>query len=296
MPAHIYWRVGRYHDASEANVRAAGVDEAYIAQCNAQGFYPAMYYPHNIHFLWAAATMEGRSAVALEAARKVAANVRLEQIKEFPTVEYFRTIPLVGLVQFGRWQEILAEPAAEEGLDYAAAIRHYARGVALARTGDLAGARAERAALVPLRDSVKVTFLDTNDMPATTLLTIADELLQGEIALADKSLDTAIRHFRAAVDAQDTLPYMEPPFWYYPTRQSLGAALLKAGKPAEAEAVYRKDLEVYPHNGWSTFGLVQALDAQGKTEAANMEREHFKAMWQFSDIELKASRVIGSPI
>ena len=291
MPAHIYWRVGRYHDASEANVRAAGVDEAYIAQCNAQGFYPAMYYPHNIHFLWAAATMEGRSAVALEAARKVAANVRLEQIKEFPTVEYFRTIPLVGLVQFGRWQEILAEPAADEGLDYAAAIRHYARGVALARTGDLAGARAERAALVPLRDSVKVTFLDTNDLPATTLLTIADELLQGEIALADKSLDAAIRHFRAAVETQDTLPYMEPPFWYYPTRQSLGAALLKARRFADAEAVYREDLEGYPHNGWSMSGLAESLEAQGKTAEAAQVREMFEHAWERADVTLQASRV-----
>jgi hypothetical protein len=110
MPAHLYWRVGRYHDAAEANVRAAAVDEAYIAQCNAQGFYPAMYYPHNIHFLWAASSMEGRSAVAIDAARKVAANVRLEQIDQFPAVEFFHTIPLLALVQFGRWDEVLAEP------------------------------------------------------------------------------------------------------------------------------------------------------------------------------------------
>ena len=110
MPAHLYWRVGRYHDAAEANVRAAAVDEAYIAQCNAQGFYPAVYYPHNIHFLWAAASMEGRSAVAIEAARKVAANVRLEQIEQFPAVEFLHTIPLLALVQFGRWDELLAEP------------------------------------------------------------------------------------------------------------------------------------------------------------------------------------------
>jgi tetratricopeptide (TPR) repeat protein len=291
MPAHTYWRVGRYHDASEANVQAAAIDEAYIAQCNAQGFYPAMYYPHNIHFLWAAATMEGRSAVALEAARKVAANVRLEQIQQFPTVEYFKTIPLVGLVQFARWQEILAEPAPDAGLDYAAAIRHYARGVAFARTGDLAGARAERTALVPLRDSVKVTFLDTNDLPATTLLTIADELLQGEIALADNSLDAAIRHFRTAVETQDSLPYMEPPFWYYPTRRSLGAALLQAKRFADAEAVYRKDLEGYPHNGWSMSGLAESLEAQGKTAEAAEVRKMFEHVWARADVTLKGSRV-----
>jgi tetratricopeptide (TPR) repeat protein len=291
MPAHTYWRVGRYHDASEVNVKAAAVDESYIKQCNAQGFYPAAYYPHNIHFLWAASTMEGRSQVALEAARKVAANVRLEQIKDFPTVEYFKTIPLVGLVQFGHWQEILNEPAPDAGLDYFAAIRHYARGVALARTGKLADARAERAALVPLRDSVKVTFLDTNDLPATTLLKIADALLQGEIALAENSTGAAIRHFEAAVKTQDSLPYMEPPFWYYPTRQSLGATLMRAKRFADAEAVYRKDLEGYPHNGWSMFGLAQSLDAQGRAKEAAEVREMFGHVWARADVTLTASRM-----
>ena len=112
MPSHIYWRVGRYHDASEANVQAADVDESYIAQCNAQGFYPASYYPHNIHFLWAASSMEGRSQVALQAARRVQANVALEMIEEYPSVEFFHTIPMLALTQFGRWDEILAEPPA----------------------------------------------------------------------------------------------------------------------------------------------------------------------------------------
>jgi tetratricopeptide (TPR) repeat protein len=291
MPAHTYWRVGRYHDASEANVRAASVDEAYIAQCNAQGFYPAMYYPHNIHFLWAAASMEGRSAVAIEAARKVAANVRLEQIKEFPTVEFFKTIPLLALTQFGRWDEILAEPMPDASLDYATAIAHYARGTALARKGDLAAARAERAKLVPLRDTTKIMFLDTNDYPAVTLLQIADALLQGDIALASGATAQAITHFRRAVELQDGLPYTEPPFWYYPTRQSLGAALLKAKRVAEAEAVYRRDLRDYPHNGWSMFGLVQSLEAQGKAAEAAATRKMFDHAWGLADITLTGSRL-----
>jgi tetratricopeptide (TPR) repeat protein len=291
MPAHTFWRVGRYHDASEANVKAAAVDEAYIAQCNAQGFYPAMYYPHNIHFLWAASSMEGRSAVAIDAARKVAANVRLEQIKEFPTVEFFKTIPLLALTQFGRWDEILAEPMPDPSLDYATAIAHYARGTALARKGDLAGARAERAKLVPLRDTTKIMFLDTNDYPAVTLLQIADALLQGDIALASGSTAAALTHFRRAVDLQDGLPYTEPPFWYYPTRQSLGAALLTAKRAAEAEAVYRKDLEEYPHNGWSMFGLIQSLEAQGKSSEAAETREMFEHVWGEADITLTGSRL-----
>ncbi len=291
MPAHLYWRVGRYHDAAEANVRAAAIDEAYIAQCNAQGFYPALYYPHNIHFLWAAASMEGRSAVAIEAARKLAANVRLEQIEQFPTVELFHTIPLLALVQFGRWDELLAEPAPRTDLSYSTAIWHYARGVALANKGDVAGARTEQAALAPLKANDKVLFLDGNDFPASVLLGIADELLQGEIAGADGRPGAAIGHFEAAVAAQDALPYTEPPFWYYPTRQSLGVALLEAGRPADAELVYRKDLEGYPHNGWSTYGLVQSLEAQGKSAEANEHREHFATMWSEADVELEASRL-----
>jgi tetratricopeptide (TPR) repeat protein len=291
MPAHTYWRVGRYHDASEANVRAAAVDEAYIAQCNAQGFYPAMYYPHNIHFLWAAASMDGRGAVAIEAARKVAANVRIEQIQEFPTVEFFKTIPTLALVQFGRWDEVLAEPMPDPSLDYATAIAHYGRGTALARQGDVAGARQERAALVPLRDSAKVVFLDTNDYPAVTLLQIADALLQGEIASAQGSHAAAIGHFERAVALQDELPYTEPPFWYYPTRQSLGTALLAANRHAEAEAVYRKDLEDYPHNGWSMFGLIQALEAQGKADEATEQRTMFGHVWERADVTLTGSRL-----
>jgi tetratricopeptide (TPR) repeat protein len=295
MPAHIFWRVGRYNDAAQANIEAAKVDEDYIRQCNAQGFYPAMYYPHNIHFLWSAASMQGQSKVAIEAARKLADNVSLEQIDQFPTVEFFKTVPLQSLVQFGHWDEILAEPQPREDLGFSNAIWRYARGVALASKGDVKGAKAELAALIPLKTNPKVMVLDGNDYPASMLLQIADDLLQGEIALAAKDNKTAIAKFSAAVAGQDLLPYTEPPFWYYPTRQSLGAALLTAGQAKEAQAVYEKDLQQYPHNGWSTSGLIAAMEAQGKTEDAAMHREHFKAMWQFADVALKGSRIAGSP-
>jgi tetratricopeptide (TPR) repeat protein len=295
MPSHIFYRVGRYNDSAQANIAAAKVDEDYIRQCNAQGFYPAMYYPHNIHFLWSAASMQGQGKVAMEAARKLAANVSLEQIDQFPTVEFFKTVPLQSLVHFGHWDEILAEQQPREDLGFSNAIWRYARGIAYANKGDLKAARAEQAALVPLKANPKVMVLDGNDYPASQLLAIADDLLQGEIAMAANDTRTAIAKFTAAVAGQDALPYTEPPFWYYPTRQSLGAALLKGGKVKEAQAVYEADLKQYPHNGWSTFGLIQALEAQGKTDEAAQHREHFKAMWQFADVELKASRISGSP-
>ena len=291
MPAHIYWRVGRYHDASEANVRAAAVDEEYIAQCNAQGFYPALYYPHNIHFLWAASSMEGRSEVAIEAARKVAENVRMEQVEQYPTVEFFKTIPLQALAQFGRWEDLLAEPTPPSQLDYSTAIWHYARGTALVNTGDLEGAKAAHGALVPLRDSVQVSFLDSADYPASMLLGIADELLQGDIAQAEGNFAAAIGHFEAAVAIQDELPYMEPPFWYYPTRQSLGKALILAGRYADAEQVYRRDLDDYPRNGWSMYGLMQSLEAQNKEGEAAQIRERFEQVWARADVTLTSSRI-----
>lgn len=291
MPAHIYWRVGRYNDASQANVRAAAVDEEYIAQCNAQGFYPALYYPHNIHFLWAASSMEGRSAVAIEAARKVAANVRLEQIEEFPSVEFFHTIPLLALTQFGRWDEILAEPAPREDLHFSTAIWHYARAVARVNQGDIVGARAEHSSFARLLDSEQLDFLVTMAYPATDLLEIADALIAGELALAEADSDAAIAYFERAVAIQDALPYTEPPFWYYPTRQSLGVAYLQADRFEAAEQVYRRDLEDYPRNGWSMYGLLQSLQAQGKTDDAARVREQFETVWQLADVTLDASRI-----
>ena len=288
MPSHIYYRIGRYADASEANVLAAAVDEAYIAACNAQGFYPAAYYPHNIHFLWASSSMEGRSAVAIEAGEKVANNVRLEMIEEFPGVEFFKTIPVQSLVQFGRWDDVLALEAPPENLEYSRGIWHYARATALARTGDVDGARAEQALLAPLKDATDVHFLDTLLYPATMLLDIADSLALGEIAMAEGNFDAAIESFEHAVSVQDELPYTEPPFWYYPTRHSLGKALLSAERPADAEAVYRADLAQYPRNGWAMFGLIQALEAQDK-DASDVQAQ-FDRVWAEADVTLTASR------
>lgn len=289
MPAHIYWRVGRYHDASEVNVRAAAVDEAYIAACNAQGFYPAAYYPHNIHFLWAASTMEGRSEVAIDAGRRVAANIQMEMIEEFPGVEFFHTIPLLALTRFARWDEVLSEPQPAEHLDFSNAIWRYARASAYAARGDLAAARVEHDALAQLLETDQIHHIDSVDYPASTLLSIADALVLGDIAMAEGDLDAAVAHFERAVSAQDELPYTEPPFWYYPTRQSLGHALLAAGNAAAAEQVYRDDLAIHPRNGWSMFGLVQSLEAQGKDAAG--EEARFEEIWSLADVVLTGSKM-----
>ena len=291
MPAHIFWRVGRYHDASEANINAAKVDEEYIAQCNAQGFYPAAYYPHNIHFLWAASTMEGRSELSIESALKVSKYVSLEQIMMFPTIEYFHTIPLLSYVRFGKWDEILNFPKPTSELKYSQGIYHYARGMAYSANGELEKALKEQVQILPLKDSEEVKVIIKGGQPSGLLLDIANELLLGQIEFSKSNFSLASKHFVTAVDLQDTLPYTEPPFWYYPSRQSLGNSLLKEGKASAAENVYKRDLRDYPRNGWSLFGLSLALQKQGKLKEAEEVSKKFRLIWQLSDIELKASTI-----
>jgi tetratricopeptide (TPR) repeat protein len=289
MPAHIYWRVGRYHDASEANIKAAAVDEEYIAQCNAQGFYPALYYPHNIHFLWAASTMEGRSSLSIESALKVAKYVGPEQIRQFPVVEFFHTIPLLSYVRFGKWEEILSYSAPAPEFKYSLGIYHYARGIALSTLGRKKDALKELSYIRPLIDTQEISNLVKAGQPSAQLLEIAENLLQGQIDFMEGDFETSIDNFKKAVALQDDLPYTEPPFWYYPTRQSLGRVLIEAGKFKEAEAVFKKDLEDYPRNGWSMFGLYKVLEIQGKTEEAKQYKDKFDVIWQLSDIQLETS-------
>ena len=288
MPSHIYFRVGRYQDSALANIRAAEVDAAYIAQCNAQGFYPALYYPHNIHFLWASATMQGQSALSLDSARRVVANVRVEQVEQFPTIQFFRTVPMLSLVRFARWEEILEEPKPYEPFAFARAIWHYGRGVAHAALGDAGAARVELAAIEGLESEVDEIFMG-NVYPARDLLGIAKSLLRGEMAYRSGDAANAVLAFEEAVALQDALPYTEPPFWYYPTRQSLGAALLASNRLAEAQAVFEEDLEQYPMNGWSMFGLAEALRRQGDETGAEQMTTRFKTVWQFADVSLATS-------
>ena len=288
MPSHIYFRVGRYQDAALANIRAADIDEAYIAECNAQGFYPALYYPHNIHFLWASATMQGQSELSLESARRVVENVRIEQVEQFPTIQFFRTVPMLSLVRFARWEEILSEPEPHAPFAFARAIWHYGRGVAFAAMENQESALNELVAIERLEPEVDEIFMG-NVYPAKSLLAIAKSLLRGEIAFRSGAMATAVTSFEEAVAMQDALPYTEPPFWYYPTRQSLGAALLADGRAAEAQLVFEADLEQYPMNGWSLYGLSEALSAQGHTAPAEAARLRFETVWQFSDVTLSTS-------
>lgn len=289
MPSHIYFRIGRYRDAAECNVKAIAVDKAYIDKHKPQGIYPAMYYPHNVHFLWAALCMEGQSGPALEAAAQFAELVPAEMIREMPMIEGFAPTKLFTLVRFGKWDDVLAEPEPPADLAYFVGMWRYARGTALAATGRASEAEGEAAALAKsIAEMPEDRLLMRHS--AKTLLTVASKLLAGRMALEQQQYDQAIEALSEAVKLQDTLSYDEPPAWYYASRQSLGAALLAADRPAEAEQSFREDLAEYPANGWSLFGLAQSLKAQGRGDEAAAAERDFRRAWGHADVELKSSQ------
>jgi pimeloyl-ACP methyl ester carboxylesterase/tetratricopeptide (TPR) repeat protein len=291
MPSHIYIRIGRYKDAADANERAAFADEDYIAQCRAQGVYPVAYYPHNLHFLWAVGTIEGRSAVAIASARKVAAKVPHHMAGRLSWTHEFPIIPLFALVTFGQWSDILSEPNPETDTPYPAAIWHYARALARVARGELERARTELAAIERLRahDAFKTTLAATA-LPLN--LDIALLEVRSAIALAAGEFDAAIGAAEHAVALQDAMPYSEPALWHRPVRLQLGQALLDAGRAVDAEAVYREEIRRLPDNGWGLFGLWKSLEAQGRAADARTARVAFEKAWSRADITLESTTMM----
>lgn len=292
MPSHIYQRIGRYADSARANQRAIAADEAYIAQCRAQGLYPMGYYPHNIHFLWFSASAQGRSAVAIEAARKVASKVSDETLAELPLLGGFRIVPYYALTRFGEWDAMLAEPAPPATDLYVTGTWHYARGLAFVGRGELERAEEELARLEQLVGDERLDYSLFSPNTAAEILSVAPAVLAGELAAARGQYDAAIRHLAQAVRLEDSLTYTEPSEWHYPPRLALGAVLLAADRPREAEAIYWENLERHPDNGWGLFGLWQALVAQGEEELAGAIRKRFDAAWSEADLELTSSRIM----
>lgn len=291
MPSHIYIRVGRYKDAADANERAALADEDYIAQCRAQGVYPVAYYPHNLHFLWAVGTIEGRSAVAVASARKVAAKVPHHMAGRLSWTHEFPIVPLFALVTFGQWSDIVSEPKPEAATPYPVAIWHYARALARVSRGELDRARAELANLERLRahEAFKTTLAGTA-LPLN--LDIAMLEVQSAIALASGEFDAAITAAQKAVALQDAMPYSEPALWHRPVRLQLGQAMLDAGRAADAEAVYREELRRQPENGWGLFGLWKSLEAQRRGPDADAARARFEKAWARADIALESTTMM----
>ncbi|HYN09210.1 MAG TPA: hypothetical protein VES67_17645 [Vicinamibacterales bacterium] len=291
MPAHIYQRVGRYSDAIKSNQLAIAADEDYITQCRAQGLYPIGYYPHNLHFLWFAATADGQSALAIETAKKAASKVDAETLKKLPLLAAFRVVPYYALTRFGKWQEMLKEPAPGADNAFLFGIYHYARGTALVATGKLDEAEQ---ALATIKKTLGDKSLESplfSPNTGASVLAIAPEVLAGEIASSRKQYDAAIAHLERAVRLEDALVYTEPFEWHYPPRLALGAVLLEAGRAAEAETVYWDDLKKNVESGWALFGVIQALKAQGKNDQAAVVQARLDRAWKRADFKLTGSRV-----
>jgi tetratricopeptide (TPR) repeat protein len=209
--------------------------------------------------------------------------------KTMPAGELYAFTPVASLLRFGRWNEILAEPAPPAGQTLTTAVWLEARGFAHAGVGDLAAAKADQQALTALTGADFSRYAD-NNIPAHDMTDLALALLDGEIARRSGDLPGAITWFRMAADIEAKLPYSEPPYWHQPTSHLLGAVLLQAHRAAEAEAVYRESLKTYRGDGWALYGLTQALEAQGKAAEAAQTRKAFEASWKFADVTLAASR------
>ena len=296
MPAHIYQRVGRYADAMKSNQLAIAADEDYITQCRAQGLYPTGYYPHNIHFLWFAATFDGQSKAAIDAARILASKIDDETLKAAPLTAGFRMPIYYALTRFGQWEAMLKQP---EPPAFNAVLRsawHYTRGLSFVAIGQLSNAENELQRLRALADdpAMKQPLFSPN--LAGAALAPAQHVLAAEIAAARGQFDVAILQLERAVRLEDGLVYTEPAEFHYPPRHALGAVLLDAGRPAEAETVYWEDLRRHPSNGWALFGLQQALKAQNKTDDAALIEARFKKAWARSDVTLTASRFSRSQV
>ena len=289
MPAHIYQRVGRYSDAIRSNELAIVADEDYITQCKAQGLYPMGYYPHNIHFLWFAATYDGQSARAIEAAKKVAAKIDNETLKAIPITAGFRVVPYLALTRFGKFDEMLREPEPPENA-YLRGMWHYARGISFVAQNQLAEADRELAKLEALLPDKSLDGPLFSPNIGRNVLSVGPQVLRAEIASARGQHDLAIAHAEKAVRLEDALIYTEPAEWHYPPRHLLGALLLKAGRAAEAETVYWEDLRRNRENGWALAGLTQALKAQNKADDAALVEARMKRAWERADIALTGSK------
>lgn len=294
MPAHIYIRTGRYRDAILANQAAVKVDHGYLSHPHAESIYTLAYVPHNHHFLWAAAIKTGRKALAMQAATDTAKHVNQDMLRApgfGGTLQHFQMIPLYTKALFGDWEAILNEPAPAPDLLYPTGIWHYARGLALTRKGRTDKAKQELAKLEQTIADPAVANLTVFDLnPVKSLLQIGANILQGELASRNGDFNSAVGHLQQAVKLEDNLNYTEPKDWYLPPRQVLASVLLAAGRPSDAERVYRQDLAYHPQNGWSLFGLLRSLRERGSNREADSVQKQFEDVWADADVTLTDTR------
>jgi tetratricopeptide (TPR) repeat protein len=288
MPGHVYIRTGDFEAAVKTNQLAAQADRDYMKANGAGGMYGAMYYSHNLHFIAACSSMNGNYAEARKAAEMLAAHVG-PMVKDIPPLEGFMTVPIAVEVRFQKWDQILAMPQPPAAMQTTTVFWHFARGMALAAKGKVAEAEAEHRIVSEAADKTppdQVFAMPVNNK-AKDVLNIATNVLGAKIAQAKHDSAGAVSLLRRAVAIQDTLKYDEPPDWFYPVRESLGAVLLLNGNAAEAEKVFREDLDRNPRNPRSLFGLAEALRAQNRAYDAQFVDKQFQSNWKSNEIKLK---------
>ena len=287
MPSHVYIRVGRFADAYDMNLRSIAADEEYIAACNVQGLYPAIYYPHNIHFLWFVAMMEGKSESAIASSKKLEQKVPFAMMEAVPMIELFKPIEILTLVRFGKWDQILNTPRPDVTFKYSNNMWRYAWGMAYAKKGQVEKAKEQLEALQKGLEDPELRDVDDPQFPTILSSEIAIDLLKAEIEGLKGNLDKKIKLLESAVAGQDQLIYMEPPLFFYETRLSLADAKMEVGRYDEAEKIYREDLLSFPANGWALKGLENILNAQGKSVESDSVKDKFELAWRNADVKIE---------
>jgi tetratricopeptide (TPR) repeat protein len=286
MPAHIYFRTGDYVSAADTNVVAAKADHDYLERSGIKmGLYPMLYYSHNMHFQALSDAMAGRFENARKASEQLVNHVT-PALKDMPMVEGFLPVRTYVLTRFHKWDDVMKIPEPDKGLHLNHAMWQWAQGMAHTAKGDLASADKDLAAVRQARTAVPPdAMVDKNSL--ATVLTVAENVLAARIATARKDYASAQKFFQTAAHTHDQFNYIEPPEWPFPVNESLGGMLLKAGRPQEAEKAFRDDLERFPRNGRSLFGLMESLKAQGKQEAARLVEMQFRDAWKNADTKLR---------
>ena len=291
MPSHIYYRVGRYLDALADNKTAAEVDEKYLAATNApMGVYRLGYYPHNVHFVLASAQMAGDGPTVIAAAEKLRGLIPDEVARVIALVQPVKAAPYFAHALFSPPATVMALPDPGDAIPYVKAMWHYARGVASVAQGDFSAAKAEASAIAALEGG-DFTLLNASGVPAKDVLALARTVIEARVAQRQGDKAAAIERFERAAALQDGLPYMEPPYWYYPVRQSLAVALMQAGRLDEAEEQFKRALNRAPANGWSWYGLAELYKARGKADQASKLEADLAKMWIGDRQQLDLSRL-----
>jgi tetratricopeptide (TPR) repeat protein len=284
MPAHIYIRTGGYLAAEDACVKAAQVDENHLRDSSQPDMFTILSYLHDLYFLAAAASMDGHYATAKEAANKLVAQVS-PHVKEMPQLQAFLTVQTAVLVRFNRWDDILKRPQPNIDLRVANTMWHFARGMAFAATGKLTQGEGEHQAVTEgLESTAQDETFDMSLNKAHDVLKIASDVLAAKLSMARNERNQAIAKLRDAVAIQDSLRYAEPPSWFYPVRESLGAVLFLDRQISEAEEVFREDLQRNPRNPRSLFGLLQVLRTRERSHDAEFVKAELDIAWK-SDLQ-----------